>query len=69
MSLRNNLDLGADLSTSELHESIHIATMTRDVEKMPKGLETLIGPLFEESTPQGALRFYIERGGNVVENE
>jgi len=44
MSLRNNLDLGAELSESELNESIHIAAMTRDVETMPKGLETLIGP-------------------------
>ncbi|NHZ70025.1 MAG: ATP-binding cassette domain-containing protein [Proteobacteria bacterium] len=44
MSLRNNLDLGADLSSTQLNESIHIATMTRDLETMPEGLETLIGP-------------------------
>ncbi|MEN8238291.1 MAG: ABC transporter ATP-binding protein [Actinomycetota bacterium] len=44
MSLRNNLDLGSGLSQSDLAESIHIATMTRDVDTMDEGLETMIGP-------------------------
>jgi len=44
MSLRNNLDLGIDLSDAELDESIHIATMNRDLGDMPDGLETMIGP-------------------------
>jgi ATP-binding cassette subfamily B protein len=44
MSLRENLVLGKDLDDEALDESIHIATMTRDVEMMPEGLETLIGP-------------------------
>jgi len=44
MSLRNNLDLGTGLTTEDLAESIHIATMTRDVDTMDDGLETMIGP-------------------------
>lgn len=44
MSLRENLVLGKDLDSEALDESIHIATMTHDVEMMPEGLETLIGP-------------------------
>jgi ATP-binding cassette subfamily B protein len=44
MSLRANLDLGTDLTEDDLGESLHIATMTRDIETMPEGLETLIGP-------------------------
>jgi ATP-binding cassette subfamily B protein len=44
MSLRNNLDLGSGLTSDDLAESIHIATMTRDVETMDDGLETMIGP-------------------------
>jgi len=44
MSLRSNLDLGTDLTEDDLGESLHIATMTRDVETMPEGLDTLIGP-------------------------
>jgi ATP-binding cassette subfamily B protein len=44
MSLRNNLDLGTGLTADELAESIHIATMTRDVDAMNEGLETMIGP-------------------------
>ncbi len=44
MSLRNNLDLGTDLSQAELDQSIHIATMTRDLDTMPAGLDTMIGP-------------------------
>ena len=44
MSLEDNLVLGADLPQGRLDESIHIATMRRDIEMMPEGLETLIGP-------------------------
>lgn len=44
MSLRENLVLGVDLDDDTLDESIHIATMTHDIEMMPEGLETLIGP-------------------------
>jgi ATP-binding cassette subfamily B protein len=44
MSLRENLVLGRDLDDEALDEAIHIATMTHDVEMMPEGLETLIGP-------------------------
>jgi ATP-binding cassette subfamily B protein len=44
MSLRNNLDLGTGLTAEDLAESIHIATMTRDVDTMDEGLETMIGP-------------------------
>jgi ATP-binding cassette subfamily B protein len=44
MSLRENLVLGKNLDNEALDESIHIATMTHDVEMMPEGLETLIGP-------------------------
>lgn len=44
MSLVENLVLGDPVSEEELDESIHIATMTRDIETMPEGLETMIGP-------------------------
>ncbi|MDK1010334.1 MAG: ABC transporter ATP-binding protein [Actinomycetota bacterium] len=44
MSLEDNLVLGAKLSDDELAESIHIATMRHDIELMPDGLETLVGP-------------------------
>ena len=44
MSLRNNLDLGTGLTEDDLAESIHIATMTRDLDTMDEGLETMIGP-------------------------
>ena len=44
MSLRNNLDLGTGLTADDLAESIHIATMTRDINTMDEGLETMIGP-------------------------
>ncbi len=44
MSLEENLVLGAELSEGQLAESIHIATMRHDIELMPDGLETLIGP-------------------------
>lgn len=44
MSLEDNLVLGADLDDGELAESIHIATMQRDIDQMPEGLGTQIGP-------------------------
>jgi ATP-binding cassette subfamily B protein len=44
MSLEDNLVLGAELAEGQLDESIHIATMRRDIDTMPEGLETLIGP-------------------------
>jgi len=44
MSLEDNLVLGAILEDGQLDESIHIATMSHDIETMPEGLETLIGP-------------------------
>ena len=44
MSLRNNLDLGTGLTADDLAESIHIATMTHDIDTMDDGLETMIGP-------------------------
>ena len=44
MSLEDNLLLGAEVQSTLLDESIHIATMKHDIEMMPEGLETLIGP-------------------------
>jgi ATP-binding cassette subfamily B protein len=44
MSLEDNLVLGASLAEGQLDESIHIATMRHDIDTMPEGLETLIGP-------------------------
>lgn len=44
MSLLENLELGDDLDDEVLDESVYIATMTRDIEMMPEGLNTLIGP-------------------------
>lgn len=44
MSLEDNLVLGAAMEEGQLEESIHIATMRRDIDTMPEGLETLIGP-------------------------
>lgn len=44
MSLEDNLVLGATMEEGQLDESIHIATMRRDIDTMPEGLETLIGP-------------------------
>jgi ATP-binding cassette subfamily B protein len=44
MSLLENLVLGDDIDEEVLDESVYIATMTRDIEMMPEGLETLIGP-------------------------
>ena len=44
MSLEDNLVLGASVGEGQLDESLHIATMRTDVERMPEGLGTLIGP-------------------------
>lgn len=44
MSLEDNLVLGASMVEGQLDESLHIATMRTDVDKMPEGLGTLIGP-------------------------
>lgn len=44
MSLVDNLVLGDEPESGALEESIYIATMQRDIEHMPEGLETMIGP-------------------------
>ena len=44
MSLEDNLLLGTEVDSDLLDESIHIATMKHDIEMMPEGLRTLIGP-------------------------
>jgi ATP-binding cassette subfamily B protein len=44
MSLEDNLVLGATLAEGQLDESIHISTMRHDIDTMPEGLDTLIGP-------------------------
>jgi len=44
MSLVDNLVLGDEPEPGDLEESIYIATMQRDIEHMPEGLETMIGP-------------------------
>ncbi len=45
MTLRENLLLGRSDSDGELDEAIRSAALDRDVEHMPNGLETLVGPL------------------------
>ena len=45
MSLRENLLLGRDEIDGELDEAIRAAALDRDVDHMPDGLETLVGPL------------------------
>jgi ATP-binding cassette subfamily B protein len=44
MSLLENLVLGDEVDEESIDESIYIATMTHDVDMMPEGLETMIGP-------------------------
>ena len=44
MSLEDNLVLGEDVSEHTLDESIYIATMRHDIDLMPEGLETMVGP-------------------------
>ena len=44
MTLRENLLLGLDASPDELAAAIRTATMERDLEAMPDGLNTMIGP-------------------------
>ncbi|MCP4968654.1 MAG: ABC transporter ATP-binding protein, partial [bacterium] len=45
MTLRENLLLGRHEADGELDEAIRSAALDRDVEHMPDGLETLVGPL------------------------
>jgi ATP-binding cassette subfamily B protein len=45
MSLRENLLLGRDENDGQLDEAIRSAALDRDVDSMPQGLETLVGPL------------------------
>ena len=45
MTLQENLLLGRDETDAELHEAIRSAALDRDVDHMPDGLETLVGPL------------------------
>jgi len=44
LTLRENLLLGRDESDGELAEAIRSAALDRDVDQMPHGLETLVGP-------------------------
>jgi ATP-binding cassette subfamily B protein len=44
MSLLDNLVLGAEVGEDVLDESIHITTMRHDIDLMPDGLETMVGP-------------------------
>ncbi|MDH3755678.1 MAG: ABC transporter ATP-binding protein/permease [Acidimicrobiia bacterium] len=45
MSLRDNLQLGRDDEDGELAAAIRSAAFDRDLDAMPKGLDTMIGPL------------------------
>ncbi len=45
MTMRENLLLGRNEDDVELHEAIRSAALDRDVEHMPDGLDTLVGPL------------------------
>ena len=44
MSLEDNLVLGDTVDTRLLNQSIHIATMRHDIDLMPEGLATMVGP-------------------------
>ena len=44
MTLEDNLVLGDDVDDSGLNQSIYIATMRHDIDQMPEGLETMVGP-------------------------
>ena len=44
MSLHDNLALGDNVTEETIDESVYIATMTRDIDMMPEGLDTMIGP-------------------------
>ena len=44
MSLRDNLLLGHDATDEELQRAVATATMTRDIESMADGYDTLVGP-------------------------
>ena len=43
-TLRNNLLMGLVANEAEIHEAIALAVMETDLEAMPDGLETVIGP-------------------------
>ncbi|MDJ0662960.1 MAG: ABC transporter ATP-binding protein [Acidimicrobiia bacterium] len=45
MTMRENLLLGRNEEDVELHEAIRSAALDRDVDHMPDGLDTLVGPL------------------------
>ncbi len=45
MTLRENLLLGRDETDGQLDDAIRSAALDRDVEHMPDGLDTLVGPL------------------------
>ncbi|MDH3500846.1 MAG: ABC transporter ATP-binding protein/permease [Acidimicrobiia bacterium] len=44
MSLRDNLRLGRDDSDDEIRAAIRAAALERDLEDMPDGLDTMVGP-------------------------
>jgi len=44
MDLRDNLAMGAAVSDGELEAAIRAATLDADLEEMPHGLDTMIGP-------------------------
>ena len=44
MTLEDNLVLGDTVSKHLVDESIYIATMQHDIDQMPEGLETMVGP-------------------------
>ena len=44
MSLEDNLVLGDAVDTRLMNQSIHIATMRHDIDLMPEGLATMVGP-------------------------
>ena len=44
MTLEDNLVLGEDRNDRLLNESIYISTMRHDIDMMPEGLDTMVGP-------------------------
>ena len=44
LTLDENLKLGIDATNEQVAGAIHTATMESDVESMPEGLETMVGP-------------------------
>jgi ATP-binding cassette subfamily B protein len=43
-TLRNNILLGLEKSEAEIHQSIRLAILEKDVENLEKGLDSFIGP-------------------------